>query len=128
MHIYVPISNTYPYEQTKNFAQVMAKMMVSKFPNKVTTEWNTSKRKGKVFFDYNQNARGKTIASVYSLRPTPTATVSMPISWKKLDSIFPTDYNILTISKIIRSDGPWQNILSDKQDLKKIISEIKEIV
>jgi DNA primase len=52
----------------------------------------------------------------------------MPISWKKLDSIFPTDYNILTISKIIRSDGPWQNILSDKQDLKKIISEIKEIV
>lgn len=128
LHIYVPISNTYPYEQTKNFAEVMAKMMVSKFPNKVTTEWNTSKRKGKVFFDYNQNARGKTIASVYSLRPTPTATVSMPISWKKLDSIFPTDYNILTISKIIRSDGPWQNILSDKQDLKKIISEIKEIV
>ncbi|HEX5672586.1 MAG TPA: hypothetical protein VFX75_00125, partial [Nitrososphaeraceae archaeon] len=82
----------------------------------------------KVFFDYNQNARGKTIASVYSLRPTPTATVSMPISWKKLDSILPTDYNILTISKTIRSDGPWQNILSNKQDLKKIISEIKEIV
>lgn len=128
LHIYVPISNTYPYEQTKNFAEVIARMMVSKFPKKVTTEWNTSKRKGKVFFDYNQNARGKTIASVYSLRPTPTATVSMPISWKKLDSIFPNDYNILTISKIITSNGPWQNILSDKQDLKKIISEIKEIV
>jgi bifunctional non-homologous end joining protein LigD len=127
LHVYVPISNNYPYEQTKNFAEVMAKLMVSKFPKKVTTEWNTTKRKGKVFFDYNQNARGKTIASVFSLRPTPTATVSMPVSWKKLDSVVPTEYTILSAPKIIRTNEAWQDILSDKQDLREIISKAKEI-
>lgn len=127
LHVYVPISNKYPYEQTKSFAEVMAKLMVSKFPTKVTTEWRTSKRKGKVFFDYNQNARGKTIASVFSLRPTPTATVSMPVSWKKLDSIAPTEYTILSAPKIIRTNDAWQHILSDKQDIREIISKANEI-
>jgi len=128
LHVYVPVSNKYPYEQTKNFAEVMAKLMVSKFPNTVTMEWSTSKRKGKVFFDYNQNARGKTIASVFSLRPTLTATVSMPVSWKKLDSVVPTEYTILSAPKIIRTNEAWQNILSDKQDLREIISKAKEII
>jgi len=127
LHVYVPISNKYPYEQTKSFAEVMAKLMVSKFPTKVTTEWRTSKRKGKVFFDYNQNARGKTIASVFSLRPTPAATVSMPVSWKKLDSIVPTEYTILSAPKIIRTNDAWQNILSNKQDIREIISKANEI-
>jgi bifunctional non-homologous end joining protein LigD len=58
-------------------------------------EWDTTKRKGKVFFDHNQNARGKTIASVFSIRPTESATVSMPIKWNDLSSVFPTDYTIL---------------------------------
>ena len=129
LHIYVPISNIYSYEQTKGFAEVIAKMMISKFPKKVTLEWSTLKRKGKIFFDYNQNARGKTIASVYSLRPTLNATVSMPIEWKKLDSSFPTDFTISSAPEIIRkNDDYWQNVLSDKQDLRKIISQIDELM
>lgn len=128
LHIYVPISNIYSYEQTKGFAEVIAKMMISKFPKKVTLEWNTLKRKGKIFFDYNQNARGKTIASVYSLRPTLNATVSMPIEWKKLDSSFPTDFTISSAPEIIRkNDDYWQNVLSNKQDLRKIISQVDEL-
>ena len=59
IHIYVPVSNIYTYEQTKSFAEAIARTMANKFPKKVTLEWSTSKRKGKVFFDYNQNARGK---------------------------------------------------------------------
>ena len=47
-------------------------------------EWNTSKRNGKVFFDYNQNAMGKTIASIFSARPTTSATVSFPVKWDDL--------------------------------------------
>ena len=103
-------------------------MMISKFPKKVTLEWSTLKRKGKIFFDYNQNARGKTIASVYSLRPTLNATVSMPIEWKKLDSIFPTDFTISSVPETIRkNDHYWQDVLSDKQDLRKIISQVDEL-
>lgn len=125
LHIYVPILNIFSYEQTKSFAEVIANMMVSKFPKKVTLEWSTIKRKGKVFFDYNQNARGKTIASVYSLRPT----VSMPVEWKKVDYIFPTDFTILSAPEMVRKNGDyWQNVLSDKQDLRKIISQADELL
>jgi bifunctional non-homologous end joining protein LigD len=123
LHIFVPILNIYSYEQTKSFAEVIANIMVTKFPKKVTLEWSTSKRKGKVFFDYNQNARGKTIASVYSLRPTPDGTVSMPIDWKNIDEVHPTDFTITNAPDLIRKRGDaWYAILSDKQDIGKLIS------
>jgi bifunctional non-homologous end joining protein LigD len=128
LHIYVPILNIYSYEQTKSFAEVIANIMVTKFPKKVTLEWSTSKRKGKVFFDYNQNARGKTIASIYSVRPTPDATVSMPIDWKNIDEVHPTDFTITNAPDLIRKgDDAWYAILSDKQDIGKLISQAQEI-
>ena len=128
LHIYVPVINNYPYEQTRNFSEIIAKIMVSKFPNKVTTEWNTLKRKGKVFFDYNQNSRGKTLASVYSLRPTESATISMPINWKKLDSILPTEFTIMSVPQLIRKNNDiWTGVLTEKQDISKIISKVEEI-
>jgi bifunctional non-homologous end joining protein LigD len=128
LHIYVPIINNYPYEQTRNFSEIIAKIMISKYPKKVTTEWNTSKRRGKVFFDYNQNSRGKTLASVYSLRPTASATVSMPIDWKKLDSILPTEFTILSVPQLIRKNiDIWAGVLTEKQNISKIISKVQEI-
>jgi len=128
LHIYIPIINNYPYEQTRNFSEIIAKIMISKYPKKVTTEWNTSKRKGKVFFDYNQNSRGKTLASVYSLRPTASATVSMPIDWKKLDSILPTEFTILSVPQLIRKNiDKWAGVLTEKQNISKIISKVQEI-
>lgn len=125
LHIYVPIVNEYPYEQTKNFAEILAKIMVSKFPDKVTMEWNTSKRKGKVFFDYNQNSRGKTIASVYSLRPNAAATVSMPVEWNNLGSVLPTDFTITSVPQLItKKNDIWAGVLSEKQNISKIISKV----
>jgi bifunctional non-homologous end joining protein LigD len=81
-----------------------------------------------VFFDYNQNARGKTIASLYSIRPTQDATVSMPIEWNKIDEILPTDFTILSAPELIKnSRNAWNGILSDKQDIGKLISQAHEI-
>jgi len=128
LHVYVPIINNYPYEQTRNFSEIIAKIMISKFPKKVTTEWSTSKRKGKVFFDYNQNARGKTLASVYSLRPTAAATVSMPIKWKKLDSILPIDFTISSVPQLaLKNNDIWAGVLTKKQNISEIISRVEEI-
>ena len=128
LHVYVPIINNYPYEQTRNFSQIIAKIMISKFPKKVTTEWSTSRRKGKVFFDYNQNSRGKTLASVYSLRPTAEATVSMPIEWKKLDSILPIDFTISTLTQLaLKNNDIWAGVLTKKQNISEIISKAEEI-
>jgi len=101
--------------------------MASKFPKKITLEWSTSKRKGKVFFDYNQNARGKTIASVYSLRPTADANVPMTIDWEKLDDILPSDFTITNSPDIIREHDAWLGILSAKQDIGKLISQAEQI-
>lgn len=128
LHIYVPVSNIYSYEQTKNFSETIANIMLSKFPKKITLEWSTSKRKGKVFFDYNQNARGKTIASAYSVRPTADATVSMPVEWKNIDEILPTDFTITNAPALINRTGDtWHKILSDKQEIGKLIAQAQEI-
>jgi DNA primase len=99
-------------------------MLVRRYPQKVTMEWDTDKRKGKVFFDHNQNSIGKTIASVLSVRPTISATVSMPIKWEELQSILPTDFTILNaFEEIKKSEDAWKHILEKKQDLEKIFGK-----
>jgi bifunctional non-homologous end joining protein LigD len=128
LHIFVSVVPSYTYIQTRNFAEVVGRMLVKKYPNKITMEWDTTKRKGKVFFDHNQNAKGKTIASIFSARPTLSASVSMPISWKQLSSIAPPDFNILNLPEVVRKVvDPWKNILQEKQDINKILENIKEI-
>jgi bifunctional non-homologous end joining protein LigD len=129
LHIFAPIANLYTYEQTRSFAEVIGKILLRRYPEKITIEWDTTKRKGKVFFDHNQNARGKTIASVFSARPTESATVSMPIRWDNLSNEFPTDYTILNVPDILneRSAHPWNSILEKKQDLNKILENISQL-
>jgi bifunctional non-homologous end joining protein LigD len=99
-------------------------MLVRRYPQKVTMEWDTSKRKGKIFFDHNQNSIGKTIASVFSSRPTISSTVSMPIIWKELQNILPTDFTLLNAFEAIKkSEDTWKGILERKQDLDKILGK-----
>ena len=125
LHIFVPIANLYTYEQTRAFAEAVGRILLKRHPEKITMEWETRKRKGRVFFDHNQNARGKTIASIFSARPTESATVSIPIQWKDLQSILPTDYTILNVPDILRkSPNPWRNVLEKKQDLDRILGNI----
>src|SRR5215208_517056 len=129
LHIFLPIANLYSYEQTRSFAEVIGKLLLRRYPEKITMEWDTTKRKGKVFFDHNQNARGKTTASVFSARPTESATVSMPIKWDNLSNVLPTDYTILNVPDIInkKSANPWSSMLEKKQDLNKILENIPQL-
>ncbi|HEY6756753.1 MAG TPA: non-homologous end-joining DNA ligase, partial [Nitrososphaera sp.] len=87
LHIFIPVAPIYGYNQTRTFAEIIGKMLSRRNPGKITMEWNSSNRKGKVFFDYNQNAKGKTLASVFSVRPTASASVSMPVEWRELSDI-----------------------------------------
>jgi bifunctional non-homologous end joining protein LigD len=130
LHIFVPIANLYTYEQTRSFAEVIGKILLKRYPEKITTEWDTTKRKDKVFFDYNQNARGKTIASVFSARPTKSATVSMPIRWNDLSKVLPTDYTILNVPDMLnkKSANPWDHVLERKQDLNKALENISQLL
>ena len=125
LHIFVPVAPMYSFNQTRNFAEIVGKILMRESPSRISMEWNTLRRKGKVFFDYNQNARGKTIASILSARPTASATVSMPVKWSQLDKIVPTDFTISTVPDILRKRGDsWSNILHAKQDLAKILDSI----
>jgi len=91
-------------------------------------DWLTTKRVGKVFFDHNQNAMGKTIASIFSARPIASATVSMPVAWEKLSSVLPTDFNILNATDFVKKSGDsWSEILQQKQDIIKLLEDISEI-
>jgi bifunctional non-homologous end joining protein LigD len=128
LHIFIPIISEYTYDQTRKFAEVIGSILVGKYPDKITTEWKTTKRKGKVFYDYNQNSKGKTIASVLSARPTTSATVSMPIRWKNLSTILPTDFSLISVPQIINKTGnPWLDILHEQQDINKLLENVKQI-
>jgi bifunctional non-homologous end joining protein LigD len=124
LHIFIPIVQTYTYEQTRAFAEAAGKILMTRENDKITMQWSTEKRIGRVFFDYNQNAMGKTLASIFSVRPTNSATVSMPIEWRKLEQTLPTDYTMLNLPGILKNRGdPWANIYQSKQDLAKLVEK-----
>ena len=83
IHVLVPIARRATFEQTYAFAERVARRLEERYPGLVTTEWLKRKREG-VLVDHRQNARGKTIASVYSVRPKPGAPVSTPLRWDEL--------------------------------------------
>jgi bifunctional non-homologous end joining protein LigD len=128
LHIYVPIeASSYTYNQTRSFAEIVGTLLLRRYSEKITMRWDTAQRKGKVFFDHNQNSKGKTIASVFSARPTTSATVSMPVRWDKLNDIYPTDFTILNVPEVINAStyvDTWQDILENKQDIIRILEDM----
>jgi bifunctional non-homologous end joining protein LigD len=84
MHIYIPLGAQYTYDQSQMFANIIVKLVQKQIPDFTTLERMISNRKGKMYLDFLQNCPGATIAGVYSLRPKPGATVSMPVHWDKV--------------------------------------------
>ncbi|MDQ5858486.1 MAG: non-homologous end-joining DNA ligase [Acidobacteriota bacterium] len=86
IHVYVPIVRGPTQKQVWTFAKEFARQMEARRPELVTAEYKIAKRpKGRVLVDYNQNAWGRTLASIYSVRPKPKATVSTPVTWKEIE-------------------------------------------
>jgi len=128
IHIFVPVTAEYTYDQTRSFAEIIGRTLVNKHPDLITTDWNTAKRREKIFFDYNQNAKGKTLASAFSARPTPLATISMPLEWDIIDQALPPEFTIQGVKeKIADRKGfkkllsCWSDILGSRQDLSKLL-------
>jgi len=86
IHVYVPIVRGPEQKDVWTFAKALAQELASRHPQLMTSEYKVAKRpRGRVLVDYNQNAWGRTLASVYSVRPHPRACVSTPITWKEVD-------------------------------------------
>ena len=122
LHIYVPIERSLDYHATHTISETLARFLVQAHSKEVTIEWAVDKRKGKVFADYNQNVRGKTLASIYSPRVLPWAAVSMPLRWDEVGKVFPTDFTILTAPERLWQVGDlWSEILNKKHDLAGLL-------
>ena len=128
LHIYVPILREFDYQTVRSFAETIGRFLMQDHRRDVTMEWSVDKRRGKIFFDHNQNTKGKTLASIYSPRPSPQAAVSMPVRWDELREVYPTDFTILTSPDRIAQVGDlWANVLNEKHDLAGLLGLAGEV-
>ncbi|HIN64496.1 MAG TPA: ATP-dependent DNA ligase [Candidatus Obscuribacterales bacterium] len=120
LHIYIPIVRNVDNDAVRQLAGTIASHVAKMRPDEVTIDWAVKKRTGRVFFDFNMNARHKTLPPPYSVRATDLANVSLPISWNELEDIYPTDFNIRNVPERLEQVGDlWEGILEEKVDLHK---------
>jgi bifunctional non-homologous end joining protein LigD len=122
LHIYVPIIRRLDYKAVRSSAETVGRFLLQRHPRDITLEWAVEKRAGKIFVDYNQNVRGKTLASIYSPRPAPQATVSAPLRWEELGKVYPEDFTLLNYpDRLAKTGDLWADILAEKKDLGKLL-------
>ncbi len=108
IHVFLRIATDWDFVEVRRAGIALAREIERRAPDAVTTAWWKEQRGERVFVDFNQNARDRTMASAYSLRPTPTATVSMPLTWDELAGAEPGDYTMATVPDLVRRrDDPW---------------------
>jgi DNA ligase D-like protein (predicted polymerase) len=96
MHVYVRIERRWTFDQVRRAALALAREVERRAPDLATSKWWKEERHG-VFLDYNQNAKDRTVASAYSVRPTADARVSAPLAWDEIDTGEPGDFTLGTM-------------------------------
>jgi bifunctional non-homologous end joining protein LigD len=96
MHVYVRIERRWTFDEVRRAALTLAREVERRAPQLATSKWWKEERHG-VFLDYNQNAKDRTIAGAYSVRPTPDARVSAPLAWDEIDACEPADFTLATM-------------------------------
>ena len=121
MHVLVPVERRYTYEDTRQFAEIVAGAIARTNRGLATTEWTKSKRRG-VLIDANQNGEGKTIASVYSVRPRSGAPVSTPLRWSEVrKELDPLAFTMPVVLDRIRKHGDlFEGVLKTRQRLPRL--------
>jgi bifunctional non-homologous end joining protein LigD len=117
MHVYVPIVRGPVQKIVWTFAKVLAVELAARHPALMTSEYRVASRpRGRVLVDYNQNAWGRTLASIYSVRPTPEATVSTPVTWDEVErGVRIEDFRIDNVRERIATRGDlWKPLLSPR--------------
>ncbi len=104
IHINVRIQPRWTFDQVRRAALAIARDVEKHAPSIATSKWWKEERRG-VFLDYNQNAKDRTVASAYSVRPTPDARVSMPITWDEVAQVEPGDFTLVTAPALMRERG-----------------------
>ncbi|MEK6373668.1 MAG: non-homologous end-joining DNA ligase [Acidobacteriota bacterium] len=127
IHVYIPIVRGPVQKDVWTFAKAIAVELETRHPGIITAEYRKVKRPhGRVLVDYNQNAWGRTLASIYSVRPTPVASVSMPVTWDEVErGVRIEDFRIDNALRRLKKLGDlWKPVIAGKKrfDLQKVFS------
>jgi bifunctional non-homologous end joining protein LigD len=131
MHVYVPVEPIYTSAQTRSFAEILARWVSAERPDLFTTPRMVSAReKGKVYFDYLQNASGKTISSPYVLRAHPGAPVATPLKWDEVvPGLKPAQFHIANVLRRFERVGDlFAGVLSKPQELGPAIEKLSGVM
>jgi bifunctional non-homologous end joining protein LigD len=123
IHIYIPLGAKYTYEQSKEFARIIATLVQREIPKYTSIERIVKSRKGKMYIDFLQNRPQATVAAPYSIRPKPGATVSMPLLWEEVKrGLKISDFTIYNAVERIKSAGDiFKPVLGKGINLEKVI-------
>jgi bifunctional non-homologous end joining protein LigD len=117
LHLFVPIARGPTQREVHAVARDIAIAIAARHPRLFTTEYRIANRpRGTVLLDFNQNSAGHTLAGPYSVRPTPSATVSTPLEWRELrDGAVPRDFTIVTVPmRLSQREDPWRAGVMDR--------------
>ena len=131
MHIYVPVVTRYTYTQTRSFAEILARWVNAERPELFTTPRTVAAReKGKVYFDYLQNATGKTISAPYVLRAYPGAPVATPLRWDEVrPGLTPAQFHIANaLRRFERVGDLFSGVLSQPQEMEPALERVEKLI
>jgi bifunctional non-homologous end joining protein LigD len=131
MHVYVPVEPVYNYEETRTFADLISRLAIAEDPNLFTTPRAVAKRqKNRVYFDYLQNGRSKTIAAPYVLRAYGGAPVATPLEWSEVrHGLHPTQFNITNALDRFAARGDlFAGVLNAPQELENALLKVEKLL
>ena len=122
LHVFAPIDPIYEFLDVRHAVIAAARELERRMPREVTTAWWKEERGERIFVDFNQANRDRTIAGAYSPRALPHAPVSCPVTWEELETVNPADFTILTVPERLRTMGdPWAEMGSSPGSISTLL-------
>lgn len=123
LHLYIPLVRQFDFDAIRGISQTVGDFVLQQHKDDVTMDWAVQKRTGRIFLDHNMNAKGKTLATIYSPRVVVGAPCSVPVRWEEVRSIYPTDFTMRTVPDRLAQVGDlWSDVLGHRNDLAGKIS------
>ncbi|MBC2642461.1 MULTISPECIES: DNA polymerase domain-containing protein [unclassified Rhodococcus (in: high G+C Gram-positive bacteria)] len=126
LHVYLHIEPRWDFIEVRRAGIALAREIERRSGDRATTSWWKEERGERIFLDFNQNARDKTIASAYSARKTPIATVSTPVTWDELVDVEPDDFTIATVPALLEKRGDPMATMGDVAQSLDVLLEMAE--
>lgn len=122
LHVFAPIEPAHEFLEIRHAVIAAARELERRMPEQVTTAWWKEERGARVFVDYNQANRDRTIAGAYSPRALPAATVSCPLAWEELDGADPQQFTVATVPGRLKATGdPWAGMQSNPGSIDALL-------